>query len=143
MKFRFFLILAAFSLLLAVPGCSKNFGAKGSKTLTPVVLQEAQAHDIPVPLGSKAQTHHFINDKNGGFFMGYLSHLSSHDLIKFYSLEMERYGWQRIGLSQGNDENLMVFDKPHRYSVISLRASGRSSLIIITTGNKEEGYSYK
>lgn len=141
MQQQFFLFLAALSLLIIMPGCKK--GVLYRQPASSIKLQEAHIVDIPVPLQSKVLSHHFSQNENGGFFMGYSTHLKFDELFNFYATEMERFGWQGVGVARGSQEIIMVFEKPARFAVISFRTSGSSSLIIISSGKKEEGSSYE
>ncbi len=77
---------------------------------------EARMNDLAMPVGCK-----LICDQIFANTVAYSTQrYSTHELIKFYVPEMERLGWNLIGWVE-NTQATMVFDKPRKMCVISIR----------------------
>ena len=84
--------------------------------------QEAKLLDIPLPLAIEplkayaAASEHAVDT----VMLGYASTDDTETLMQFYTVEMERLGWQQSGSFDGY-EQLLCFTKPSRQCVVSLR----------------------
>lgn len=115
---------------------------------------EAKLHDIPSMVGSiplemeNIPTHpecsrsECIEGPEGQIMLAFVSQYDQEMVANFYNFEMERSGWQRIARIRGY-ENTLVFQKPKRICIISIRAisskhkNNYCSLVHLCVGNKE------
>lgn len=123
-------------------GSKKNSSAAQVTKRKRVIEQEAQLVDVPVPIGAQAVS----ADAQEGLFsstsmLTYTTQQVPDRLAEFYRQEMERLGWQH-GARFNGAEQLLYFEKPGRFCVVSIRpAVKKGHLLVITTGRKELGYS--
>ena len=120
----FFLIAFFFSLCFS--GCFK----KSRSFKVDIKAVEAKLSDIPIPLGSLPVERLFTSET----FVYYIK-TPILELKSFYDQEMERHGWDLLA-QVVREEALLVFDKPHRLAVISLRPQHNKTLIYITVTKK-------
>lgn len=106
--------------------------------------QQARLIDIPFPLQATSLERYF-NAYEGKVIMGYDVRGYVSDYIALYEQGLERWGWRKITHISNTLESLLVYDKPERYCVVSLRhasVSGNIPIrIMLYTGIKEEGLS--
>ena len=98
--------------------------------------QEAKMVDIPFPLGAVPLENVSVYTQDESV-IGYQCSASNEDLREFYTLEMEREGWCNL-MSIASSESMLVFSKPYRLCVISLRESEQSQecRVFIFVGKK-------
>lgn len=89
-----------------------------------VKQKEAKLADIPVPMSADPIMEYF-NAENSKrvVVLGYYSELEASKISKFYSQEMELYGWENVYSFDGLLEKSMLFKKPSRYCSISIRSN--------------------
>jgi hypothetical protein len=106
--------------------------------------QEAKHSDIPIPLNAFPIPDYFNqnNTKNAAAVMGYTIPLSTQEVTLFYTLEMERLGWQQVAYFD-NLETLLSFEKPGHICTVSIRPctkklrKNKQVEFLIFTGLKE------
>ncbi len=104
--------------------------------------QEAKLTDIPPPLQARPLTAYCLpaeNKEPDSVTLGYQSTMSVDEIKTFYVQEMERLGWQQMGLFTGR-ELLLSFEKPERLCTISIRPGAHNKNktgIFIFSGNKQ------
>ncbi len=102
---------------------------------------EARLIDVSIPLQAKALKIHegnFLTESSSAMFLVYSSLLSMQEIRAFFATEMERLGWN-MTINVQNVESLMVFLKPSKFCVLSLRTSyirESENIIAITYGNR-------
>jgi hypothetical protein len=84
---------------------------------------EAKLVNVPLPFGLKlldqSVDNFYISDDQ--VVVGYT--VTEHaliDIIEFYRVEMERFGWRQL-ISFNISESILVFERPGRICIISLR----------------------
>ena len=94
---------------------------------------EAKLSDIPIPLGSEPIRDFFaeapVDDMN--IVVGYTNMTDSSSLYNFFKTECIRLGWYLRGGFQ-RVESMLVFEKPDRICIISLRPCEASTALIIS-----------
>ncbi|MCF7900340.1 hypothetical protein K9K77_02410 [Candidatus Babeliales bacterium] len=85
---------------------------------------EARLTDISIPLLADAQMASCSLD-GAGMHLLYKTVMPITELISFYKKEMEQSGWEQDFIFEGN-EILMVYKKPCRFCVISLRPTKKT-----------------
>jgi hypothetical protein len=105
---------------------------------------QARLVDIPVPLQSTPLERYFYAQE-GTVTLGYDVRGYVSDYMLFYEQGLERSGWRKVTTLSTDFESLLVYDKPERFCIISLRhatISGNIPIrIMLYTGIKEEGLS--
>ena len=84
--------------------------------------QRAKINDIPVPVAAQPHQHQWmgIDEKSqNSVRLEYTVLLSVHDVVNFYSREMERFGWQCLQKFEYN-QVLMLFSKADKICSIGL-----------------------
>lgn len=106
--------------------------------------QQARLIDIPFPLQATSLERYF-NVHEGKVTMGYDVRGYVSDYILLYEQGLERWGWRKITRISNTLESLLIYDKPERFCVVSLRHASISGnipiRIMLYTGIKEEGLS--
>ena len=100
---------------------------------------EARLVDIPIPVNARPLEQYFTQTDSGDVCMAYDSTMQLEDVRAFYQREMERSGWQRVAHLEGL-ETVLVYKKPQKISVISLRPGAKRShalKIVITQMHAE------
>ncbi len=147
---RLFLIMIVCFLLSA---CTKNKNANQSssvwhhknvkKTIDVAFQQEAMLIDVPIPLYDEriaVYSQETLPESNS-IILGYRSSLDLQNIVRFYTGQMDRLGWQQIKVFSGL-ESLLQFESPDRLCTVSIRPSAKKrgcSDIIIFIGVKEKG----
>ncbi len=105
--------------------------------------QEAKHSDIPIPLNASPIPDYFNKDnKNTTAIMAYSIPISVQEVALFYTLEMERLGWQQVACFD-SEETLLSFEKPGHICTVSIRPCTKKSRknkqveLFIFTGVKE------
>lgn len=140
-------------MLLALPSCKqhssfkKNLSEQKQYFTDQVEQLIAKYPDIPFPLHvSFAKSPRVSVVERGrhearSFRIDAVSVQSPVELNRAYEHEMERLGWQRLALFEDVSETVLLFNKPQRICVISLRQSRRvasnATAIVIHVGDKE------
>ncbi|MFI5332479.1 MAG: hypothetical protein ACHQVS_00055 [Candidatus Babeliales bacterium] len=105
-------------------------------------MHECQARlvDIPIPLQSTALERYFYA-QDGYITLGYDVRGYVSDYTIFYEQGLERSGWRKTAALSAPFETLLIYDKPERFCVISLRHAESESVIpiriMIYTGLKD------
>ena len=76
--------------------------------------------DIPIPIDA-VEKRNYCQAKPDVYAVGYTTHENQDDLVVFYKQQMELLGWQCWWDTQGL-EALLMFEKPHKQSAVSIRA---------------------
>jgi hypothetical protein len=127
MKFKFHKI-AFLVLLFSLTACSQRKKISDQDTFK-IKVQLARLSDVPVPVGIEPVLD-WISENS----FGYLVQDNLIDLLQYYQLKMDQYGWQLVGLFDGNNlEKQLIFQKPHKLVSISIRkqASTDNSLRVL------------
>ncbi len=106
----------------------------GDAELHIVKKLEARCADIPALINARPLQNVFMQAENGDLYMAYETSLPLDQVVLFYQREMERSGWQQEAQLCGI-EVLMVYKKPDKKSVISVRPPSKKSqkgTIVIT-----------
>ena len=87
-----------------------------------VTQQEAQQLDVPLPLAVEPMLNYVpqVDALVHNSVCAYTSSDTVADLAAFYTVEMERFGWQSTSQFIGY-EQLLCFGKPQRICIVSLR----------------------
>lgn len=91
---------------------------------------EARAVDLAIPLGVTPLEQYIDCTDDGDFCLAYASDMSLVDLADFFQKEMERLGWQKKAQYE-QYEQLLIYEKPAKVVVISLRPSVKKSATTI------------
>jgi len=112
--------LIAATLCIILCGCVKERSPH-------VDIQECEARlsDIPIPLNCKPLAR-AISEKS----FSYTTPKTEPELYSYYIGEMERFGWDMIGNNVA-DETVILFEKPYKTAIISLRKGRNASLVRI------------
>lgn len=103
---------------------------------TAIPLDEARLSDISIPIGVTLQGVPLQEDVRGALVVSYMTGLSHQVVSDFYQQDMERLGWRRVARFVIEDELLMIYEKPHKVAVVSMRPSDKSFLVTIYTSSK-------
>lgn len=117
---------------------SNNVGLKEVGDTQLVKELEAKLMDIPIPLEVKPINSCFSQDPHeDSCSLGYCVNSTTEDIEQFYLQEMDRLGWKKTFSIHGF-EDLIGFEKPTRFSLISLRPDPKVDTIrlIIFTGKR-------
>ena len=141
----FFLIFL--SSLLCLSSCKKSVKQKlgnDSTIIQPVKPtwkeQEARLIDISIPIEAEPI---FLYQEEKSLdenpcMLSYVVSLSVSELVAFYRHEMDWHGWCEKGGCEGG-EYLLVFSKPSKWCVISLRPEkNQKTLLVISLIYKKE-----
>lgn len=126
---KFFRASWSFLLLLLVTGCNKK---KNMVHHGPVSSCEARLVDVPFPLAVTPRELGIIVDdhSNQDVIIEFKTALSRDELGGFYHKEMEQYGWKELSICNAVDEQLLLFEKPFKFCIISIRCKGNNTTII-------------
>lgn len=108
-----------------------------------LAIYQAKLFDIPMPMQAVIQSDE-INDNNNGISLYYVIPCHELSLIQFYQREMELFGWQHLIENFSKKEALLVFEKPNKICVISIRQTKdvrNNVLVSITSSFKDTGHS--
>ena len=108
-------------LILLFSGCSKqplNNKIEQTKNFN-LIAQQAKFVDLPTPINSMPLSHE-LSDKNSDSFYAYSIVEEQENLAKFYDIEMEKFGWNKITQFM-NNETLLIYEKPNLFAYISIR----------------------
>jgi len=127
-------------MCMFLSGCVKKTTHIDSSSLS---VYQAKLFDIPLPMQAIFKPDE-IGDSADGLFMYYSIFLDQSALANFYEREMDRFGWQQLIENNSKKELLLVFNKPNKICVISIRVpeDTRSALfVVVTTATKKKGHS--
>lgn len=110
--------LIAAALCLVLTGCVKE-----RKPQVDIQECEARLSDIPIPLNCRP-----ISDSISDVSFAYTSQNAVYELVHYYFSEMERLGWDLMGENRF-DETVLVFVKPYKIAIVSLRSNRRFTLV--------------
>jgi len=98
---------------------------------------QARLYDIPIAVYAQPIKEYCITcaDSDQAIQLGYQTSLSSQSVAQFYAQEMERLGWFAYGAVAGK-EQVMQFEKPRRFCIVSVRSSGPSTIVVVSVGFK-------
>ena len=128
-----------FSALIFIAGCSKNGSSSNcSKKINSRLIkkkslvseQEAKLSDLAVPLDASVLKSFSMEDS-----YAYHSSISVPDLAQFIEEEMESLGWKLMTKFVDKEASL-VFEKPFKYSTVSIRPHSGKTLVIFFSSNK-------
>lgn len=135
------MLLSACTKRLSNQGTEKSLELFKSSKAQMLEWQARLEDDIPQPLQSTALERYFYA-QDGAVTLGYDVRGYVRDYQIFYEQGLERSGWRKEAVVTAPFETLMLYDKPERFCVISLRhASADGSVpirIMIYTGAKSE-----
>lgn len=109
---------------------------------------EAKLHDIPTMVGSvPVEFEKTIHPEpveglnEGQIMLAFVCQYDQEMVANFYNFEMENAGWKRLACIRGF-ENTLVFQKPKKLCIISIRSLSKSknnysTVVHICTSNKE------
>jgi hypothetical protein len=116
---KFLLASWCFFLLLFATSCSNK---KNVVHHRPVSSCEARLVDVPFPLQVIPKELDFsAEDATAHVAVEFYTTLSGDQLGDFYHKEMEQYGWKELCVFNVVDERLLLFEKPFKFCVISIR----------------------
>jgi hypothetical protein len=126
--------LIAFSLLIMLVGCGPKRPAQPIKSVHPVLTDEERArlHDVPFPLSCSI---HKLSLEAQQSIVSLRTTLSCTELIDFYRAHMDLAGWQEEGLIEA-DETCMIFRKPSKDCIITLRMQEGQMCVVIFVKKK-------
>lgn len=127
--------------------CSSSYSPQNqiNPSLSPLSICQAKLFDIPIPMQAVFQADD-LGDSADGLSINYSIILDQSAISCFYEREMERLGWQQLIENMSNNELLLVFNKPNKICVVSVRTpkdSRAGLLVVITTGTKKMGHSFE
>lgn len=126
MKLHFIRQFLIWFVLLVCFGCIKRERFTDRERLE-IKIQLARLADVPMPLGI-IPILEYVNDNS----FGYLHSDEASGLALYYQTQMDRYGWNLIGVFQGL-EYVLVFEKPHKLvSIVIRKQKDQSSVVILT-----------
>lgn len=141
----------AVTVLFLLPGCRKTSEYDKQRPVSSRVslLDEAKLTDVSLPVGVVAydvSTATALEKHN--LVVSYEANFAREMLVEFYQLEMERLGWKEgavfealpfdvhstSGSVSHSAEVMLVFEKPRKLCVISIRSQGSGQLVMIFSG---------
>lgn len=102
--------------LIYLSGCAKKSNLKLDNKYQ---QKEARLFDVPLPLGYELLNNQYEQDS-----YGIKTQISFSELVDFYKDEMINAGWRMISSFSDIETNLL-FEKPHKYILISIRPSSQ------------------
>ena len=87
-----------------------------------VAIFQAKIADIPFPLGATLLSYQHQDAPAHQSLLTYSTHSSIESMVWFYKQHMERLGWRTMTEIAGT-EGMLVYKKPHKMCVISLRSN--------------------
>lgn len=119
------LALSCFCLLF-LTGCIKRLSKdKAKNEVSDIACFQAKLIDIPIPLDSEQ----ILSGISANSYAFYSKDILQ-SIIHFYEIEMEFLGWQKIAEFIGF-ESLLVFEKPNKKCIISVRPEKKVNNIFI------------
>lgn len=120
--------------VIIVAGCAKKNNQSNSlkfkKNKSLVSEQEARLFDLAIPLDAVVS-----KDKSIDNFYSYYSSIPVLNLSEFIEQEMESLGWKLVTKFIDKEASL-VFEKPFKYSVVSIRPKSGKSVVLFFNSNK-------
>jgi len=114
------IMLIAATLCIILCGCVKE-----RKPHVDIQECEARLSDIPIPLNCKPLVQS-VSERS----FSYATSKSEPELYSYYLGEMERFGWDMAGTNV-TDETVVLFEKPYKKAVVSLRKGRKGSVVRI------------
>ncbi len=114
--------------LLLLLSCKKKLQFNDQERLN-VRIQTARLSDVPMPFGYEPVLD-YINDHSFGYLVK-----NDLDLLQYYLIELDQYGWNLIGQFDGLEQNL-IFEKPHKLLSIIIRKQDDKSLVLLLSKDK-------
>ncbi len=114
--------------LLMLVSCAKKMQFNDQERLN-VKIQTARLSDVPMPFGYKPVLD-YISEHSFGYLIK-----SDLDLLQYYLVELDQYGWNLIGQFEGLEQNL-IFEKPHKLLSIIIRKQADKHLVLLLSKNK-------
>jgi len=96
-----------------------------------VLVDEARLNDISIPLGVTLEGVPLSVENNHAAVMTYTSNMSLKILSDFYHADMERLGWREVSIFSLEDETLLVYEKPHKMVLVSMRPYDSSIQVLL------------
>ncbi len=128
------------SLFVSSGTISQSTEIEKQQLLQQIKQQEAKLIDVSIPLNATPLSEYYIASKNNtqAISLGYSTSLTVLELLDFYTIEMEHFGWRNVARSEGKEE-LLFYQKPYNYCAISLRPNlDNTTIVILTTGLRED-----
>ena len=103
------------------------------------LIDEAKLFDIPMPLQATSATTAVCSSADD-VFISYRTTIGPRELVLFYVREMERVGWQLLAENSNAQEVTLIFDKPHKICVVTLRnkhISKEGYTVVVATSSKK------
>ncbi len=119
-----------FIFLLIFFGCSKN---KITERSFRSFQQEAKFADIPVPLDIEP-----LNCGISANSYAFQTSINLSEFLKFFIQEMEIFGWDKK-YHISTFEELLIFEKPNKIAVISIRTKSKKLNIFVFIQKKTDG----
>ena len=114
--------------LLMLVSCAKKMQFNDQERLN-VKIQTARLSDVPMPFGYEPVLD-YISEHSFGYLIK-----SDLDLLQYYLVELDQYGWNLIGQFEGLEQNL-IFEKPHKLLSIIIRKQADKHLVLLLSKNK-------
>lgn len=114
--------------LLMLVSCAKKMQFNDQERLN-VKIQTARLSDVPMPFGYEPVLD-YISEHSFGYLIK-----SDLDLLQYYLVELDQYGWNLIGQFDGLEQNL-IFEKPHKLLSIIIRKQADKHLVLLLSKNK-------
>lgn len=124
-----FRIGVGFLCLMLMGSCAKRDRLTDQERLS-IRISRARLLDVTVPLNIQPVVKYVGDDS-----FGFLSDQSIDDLLTYYLGGMEALGWQLLGKFDSVEKQL-VFLKPHKMVIVTIREHDSSSLVLILTTDK-------
>lgn len=99
---------------------ASSLAVSSHELLAQIREREAKLTDIPLPLGVTPLPELYADRSEQGIMLGYNTAQPISEVATFYEQEMEREGWRQSVKCQGG-EQLICFEKPHRFCAVSIR----------------------
>jgi len=115
--------------LLVVVSCTKKAQVSDQDRLQ-VKIQMARLSDVPLPFGSEPVLK-YISDNSFGYLVS-----NQIDLLQYYLVELDQYGWNLIGQFDGQLEQNLIFEKPYKLLSIIIRKQEDKFLVLLFTKDK-------
>jgi hypothetical protein len=121
-------------LLLCCVGCGKKarlqrataqLSGEPATATSEAIIDDIKLVDVSIPIG--VSVYETGGAPDGVMMAHYESKFSVDMLADFYHLDMERLGWQEHASFPQYREMLMLFEKPYRWCVVSMRATSRGT----------------
>ncbi len=122
-------LFLGFFIFLFIFGCSKN---KISEKNFRNVQQEAKFADIPVPLDIQPLDYGITPNS-----YAFQTSINLSEFLKFFIEEMEIFGWDKQ-CQISTFEELLIFEKPNKIAVISIRSKSKKLHVFVFVQRKTE-----